>query len=517
MTGRGNPVASSGRVPFLGRLETRVIAALVLLGILCVGSSAYLVQLAVAYFDARVGESLGRAEAVAEKIEPFYHGLVEAQISAFEARGEAMALESSLAELVEPRLGDGERLETVLARETDVVALALQRTDGTGASRDRTEMYPESEFQWFDITRDLRAPDGRTFGHLRVVFRIDPEIDTRYQELGQLKRELGVEQDSRSEIEDAVERVVGAASILVLALSVLAGFALARATTRKASELSAVMARVAVGDLGARARRLGNDELGQLAQAFNRMLDELARAQDRVAYLQRIGAWQEMARRIAHEIKNPLTPISLAAEQLAEKDPKLSPEFTALLQTSVEIIQDEIRGLRRMVTSFSQFAKVPQVRREPVALARVLEEFERAYGHLTDDAESEGADDVLDVRLPDAGVVIDGDRQLLKQVLVNLVENAVLSAREAGQSPIRVEVHTRAEPGAVEIMVDDNGPGISAERSERVFEPYETTRAEGTGLGLAIVKKVVLDHGGEVSATRAELGGARFVLRIPTL
>lgn len=510
------PVAATGRVPFWGRLETRVIAALVLLGILCVGSSAYLVQLAVAYFDARVGESLAHAQVVAEKIEPFYHGHVEAQISAFEARGEAMALESSLAELADPPPDDGQRLQNVLEREEDVVALALQRTDGTGASRDRTEAFPESEFQWFDVTRDLRTPDGRTFGHLRVVFRIDPRIDARYQELGGLKRELGVEQDSRSEIEDAVERVVGAASILVLALSVLAGFALARATTRKASELSSVMARVAVGDLDARARRLGNDELGQLAQAFNRMLDELARAQDRVAYLQRIGAWQEMARRIAHEIKNPLTPISLAAEQLAEKDPKLSPQFTALLETSVEIIQDEIRGLRRMVTSFSQFAKVPQVRREPVAVARVLEEFERAYGHLTDDAD-EAANDVLDVRLPESTVVIDGDRQLLKQVLVNLVENAVLSAREAGQSPIEVHVHTRTEPGFVEILVDDNGPGISEERAERVFEPYETTRAEGTGLGLAIVKKVVLDHGGEVSAQRAELGGARFVLRIPTL
>jgi two-component system nitrogen regulation sensor histidine kinase NtrY len=342
------------------------------------------------------------------------------------------------------------------------------------------------------------------------VFRIDPTIDARYQELGRMKREIGLQKSDQAEIEQAVERVVGGASATVLALSLLLGFALARTTTRKASELSRVMTRVAEGDLSARARELGRDELGLLGQAFNDMLEELQRTQRRVVYLQRIGAWQEMARRIAHEIKNPLTPIQLAVQQLREKDPGLSPEFSKLLRLSVEIVEDEIAGLRRMVSSFSQFAKVPKVSLEPVSVARVLDEFQRAYGHLTEEAT-----DTLVVEPPEKPATIQGDRQLLKQVLVNLVENAVLSAREAGRQPVRVEVTAAVVDTNVEIHVDDNGPGIALERKESVFEPYETTREQGTGLGLAIVKKVVLDHGGDVWTDDSHLGGARFVITIP--
>jgi two-component system nitrogen regulation sensor histidine kinase NtrY len=164
-----------------------------------------------------------------------------------------------------------------------------------------------------------------------------------------------------------------------------------------------------------------------------------------------------------------------------------------------------------MVTSFSRFAKVPEAQLEPTVLARILSEFERAYGHLT-----ERQSDVLEVRPVDPALVILGDRQLLKQCLVNLVENAVLSQRKRG--PVHVRVSARPSdliPGFVELRVDDNGPGIEPARRERVFEPYESTRKEGTGLGLAIVKKVVLDHNGEVRVEDSELGGAAVVIRLP--
>ena len=269
------------------------------------------------------------------------------------------------------------------------------------------------------------------------------------------------------------------------------------------------MARVAEGDLDVRAAAQGRDELASLARAFNLMLDELAQAQQRVAYLQRIGAWQGMARRIAHEIKNPLTPIQLAVQQLREKDPQTDPRFSAMLRTSVEIVEDEVEGLRRMVSSFSQFAKVPQVRVASEPLSRVLGEFERAYGHLGED---EGGE--LRVSLPDEDPEVMADRQLLKQALVNLVENAVLSAREVQPGGVKVEVSAKVEAEFVVLAVDDNGPGIAAEQRERVFEPYETSRKSGTGLGLAIVKKIVLDHGGEIWIDASPLGGARFVLRL---
>ncbi|MCA9712688.1 MAG: HAMP domain-containing protein, partial [Myxococcales bacterium] len=137
------------------------------------------------------------------------------------------------------------------------------------------------------------------------------------------QREIGQQRSSQADVEAAALQVVAGAGVLVLLVAIAAGALVARATTRKATELSRVMARVGEGDLAVRARARGRDELATLARAFNGMLDELAQAQARVAYLQRIGAWQGMARRIAHEIKNPLTPIQLAVQQLRDKDPGL--------------------------------------------------------------------------------------------------------------------------------------------------------------------------------------------------
>ena len=494
-------------VPWWGRLWVRVVAALALLGTLAVGSSVYLVNLSVDYFDARIAGTLAQAQAATREVEPFHHALVESQISAWQARTKLMAAGFMAAE-GSPQV----RLDRFFEEEVDLVQLRIELADGTTVARDREAEYPADTFDWFDVTAPLSTASGLRAGQLQAVFRIDPEIDARYQRLGEVKRSLEVEEESRIAVEDAVERVLTIASGLVLLLSMAAGWAVARTTTRKASELSRVMTAVAEGDLTVRSEAMGADELGQLSLAFNDMLDQLQRAQERVAYLQRIGAWQEMARRIAHEIKNPLTPILLAVQQLRDKDPKVSARFSAMLATSAEIVEDEVEALRRMVASFSQFAKVPEVRTESVALARVLDEFERAYGHLTEED-----DDVLEVRKPLDDPAILADRQLIKQVLVNLVENAVLSAREAGRSPVRVEVSAEVSAAAVEIRVDDNGPGVAQERRTRVFEPYETTREQGkgTGLGLAIVKKVALDHHGDVWVEESHLGGARFCLRLP--
>ena len=507
---RGHPI------PWWGRLELRVVASLVLLGTLCVGSSAYLVELTVSYFDARWAAALEQAVLVTDDVGAFHAGLVSAKISEYEARTRATGLELALGDVAPTAEADRERLQVVLDREPDLVGLAWVRPSGARAEVDRAEQYPEDRFEWYEASVDLAIPggrgaeQGRSAGQLRAVYRIDPEIDARFQQVGARRREIVRQQRDKTEIEAAVIRVFGLASATVLVFALALGVVVARTTTRKVGQLSRVMARVAQGDLRARAALRGRDEIAQLGAAFNGMLDDLAHAQDRLAYLQRIGAWQEMARRIAHEIKNPLTPIQLAVQQLREKDPGLSPEFSRMLRSAVEIVEDEVEGLRRMVTSFSQFAKVPEVRLAEVELSRVLEEFERAYGHLT-----ERDDDVLQVAPVEPTIVVQADRQLLKQVLINLVENAVLSAREANRSPVRVEVGVATAGAWIELRVDDNGPGVPEAQRERVFEPYHTTRAQGTGLGLAIVKKIILDHGGEVRVESSPLGGARFVVALP--
>lgn len=507
------------RVPWWGRLESRVITALVALGILCVGASAYLVKLTVEYFDGLVGAAIERSDDAVDIAAAHYGALVAVYKEAYRARSRALARE------VDAELGaaDLESVSLVLQRaleaEADLVALSLVRGDEVVIEVERRALLPEDSGAWIWVEAapvELRGPLFVAENlELSVLFALDPAIERRHQALGQLKREgehIAVGPRAivdRDELENAVFRAIAAASALVLMIAFIAGFLLARATTRKVSELSRVMREVAGGDLSVRVRSLGKDELGVLGAAFNGMLDELAAAQGKVAYLERVSAWQEMARRIAHEIKNPLTPIQLAVQNLRDKDPKVNARFSALLQTSAEIVEDEIEALRRMVGTFSQLAKVPEAQLAPVSLGRILTEFERAYGHLT-----EHPSDRLEIAAaPD--VTCLGDRQLLKQCLVNLVENAVLSCREAGGGPVQVRIRAEVADDEVEIWVEDNGPGIERERRERVFEPYESSREEGSGLGLAIVKKIILDHRGEVRVETSELGGAAIVIRLP--
>ncbi|PRQ07156.1 sensor histidine kinase [Enhygromyxa salina] len=513
------------RPPWWGRLEARITISLVAIGILCVGATSYLVALTVQYYDQVSEQQVELQDQALRLAEPYYEELAAAQREAFRARTQLLPHEL--------RGLDGAPLEAFLddwiRARADVIEVVIERPGveavivgrGADAARDLASATGDpgasvAVDEWIHVP--LEWPLSETGGLVRVTWAVDPSIRTRHQQLGELARDLGaievkgaggeVRMAERDEVRRAVITALTVASSLVLFVAILAGILIARRTTRKVSDLSEVMRRVASGDLSVRAPRLGADELGQLASAFNTMLDELEHTRRRIAYLQRVGAWQEMARRIAHEIKNPLTPIQLAVQQLREKDPGNDARFSALLRDSVEIVEDEVESLRRMVTSFSQFAKLPEVELEAVALARILVEFERAYVHV---------DAALEIDVGTEGLEVLGDRQLLKQVLVNLAENAALSAREAGveQPRIRVSARSVADRGVACLVVEDNGPGIANERRELVFEPYETTRVHGTGLGLAIVKKIVLDHGGEISVGHSEaLGGARFEVRL---
>jgi nitrogen fixation/metabolism regulation signal transduction histidine kinase len=240
------------------------------------------------------------------------------------------------------------------------------------------------------------------------------------------------------------------------------------------------------------------------------MVAELSDARSRLVYLQKVSAWQEVARRLAHEIKNPLTPIQLAVQELASKYRGGDPAYARLLETAQEILDEEVGAIRRLVDDFSAFAKLPKVAPLPVDLGQVVDDFARAHPEWQEALRVERH----------APVEALCDRMLVRRVLANLVENAVQAATAAGRHPIvQLGVGLDASARAASLTVEDNGPGVESEARERIFDPYVTTKEHGTGLGLAIVRKIVLDHGGDVRLSEAPsaLGGARFVVTLPTV
>jgi nitrogen fixation/metabolism regulation signal transduction histidine kinase len=255
----------------------------------------------------------------------------------------------------------------------------------------------------------------------------------------------------------------------------------------------------------------------ELASTFNRMSAELQASRARIAYLQRIEVWQQMAQRLAHEIKNPLTPIQLAVQQCHRKYDGHNARYQELLNASVEIVEEEVGTLRRLVSNFSRFARLPSVERRDDDIVQFLDDMQ-GRPRTTDD-------DLNDASVPSPHVewsVADGampaaiDRQLLRLALGNLIRNAADAVAKRSALDRIVRVSARVEQGEAVIAVEDNGPGVADAVRERVFEPYVTTKAHGTGLGLAITMKIIVEHGGTLSVdTSPDLGGARFAITLP--
>ena len=229
---------------------------------------------------------------------------------------------------------------------------------------------------------------------------------------------------------------------------------------------------------------------------------------------QRNAAWGEVARRLAHEIKNPLTPIQLSAERLRRKlHGELNSESAQLLDRATHTIVQQVDAMQQMVNAFSDYARSPELHLTRFSLHQLVHEVAELY-RLQDPA--------LEIKLSLADAVgeIEADRGRIRQLLANLISNAMQAVAE--QSQRRVDIETQLEEAAVttavrrvQLRVSDNGAGFSEELLERAFEPYVTSKARGTGLGLAIVKRIVEEHGGQVTASNREGGGASVCVILP--
>jgi len=250
-----------------------------------------------------------------------------------------------------------------------------------------------------------------------------------------------------------------------------------------------------------------NDEIGSLIKEYNNMIVALDNSANRIMRSERESAWREMAKQVAHEIKNPLTPLRLGVQLLdrawREKDPRFDEKFERFSKSFIE----QIESLNHIASEFSNFAKMPDTKLDDVEIIDVIEKAISIY------SENPNIIIRLDTAL-DRRTLVHGDRDQLLRSFNNLLKNAI-EARVHKQKSIVIISAVYKEPGLVAISVQDSGRGIDQAVQERIFEPNFTTKSSGTGLGLAFVKQTVESMGGSISFRTSPTTGTTFFILLP--
>jgi two-component system nitrogen regulation sensor histidine kinase NtrY len=298
--------------------------------------------------------------------------------------------------------------------------------------------------------------------------------------------------------------LVGGIGILI---AVVASLWFAARVTRPVVSLAEAARRVAAGDLDAKVVVESNDELGELAASFNQMTEDLAQQKDRTLQAERVAAWRELARRLAHELKNPLFPLQVTVENLMRAKQKSPEMFEEVFLESTSTLLAEIDNLKTIIGRFSEFSRMPQPQRRPTQANDLVRSVLRVF-HAQLEEKNQIA---VHVALADGLPEISADPDLLHRALQNLILNAIDAMAQGGE----LEISTKSLGNRIEISVSDSGSGLTEEECGRLFTPYYTTKQHGTGLGLAIVQSVVSDHGGKISVESTKEKGTTFRIELP--
>ncbi|HVZ83136.1 MAG TPA: ATP-binding protein [Terracidiphilus sp.] len=291
-------------------------------------------------------------------------------------------------------------------------------------------------------------------------------------------------------------------------LAIVLSLWIAARVSRPIEELARAAEAVAEGDWETHVPERGRDEVSVLARSFNHMTGQLAAQREQLVQTERVAAWRELARRLAHELKNPLFPLQLTVENLARARALPEAEFEEVFRESTATLGAEIANLKTIIGRFSDFSKMPKPQLERVDAKDAIERV-RALYEPTASKEAGAIHFAMD--MADEPMPMYADPELLHRALSNLVLNAMDAMPEGGVLTLSAHSHS----GQIEMRVADTGEGLTPEECERLFTPYYTTKQHGTGLGLAIVQSVVTDHGGTIAVESREGGGAAFILTLP--
>jgi len=377
--------------------------------------------------------------------------------------------------------------------------------DGRGLM-ERDPVLPGSGFARFFETGDralmvaLFPADPGTNTQLVVYSRTDPEfISNAGRIVGTAQGFAGLRvMERRLRRSFLVSFLIIYAA--VAALTFFAALLISERFSSPVRKLADATAEVAAGNWNARVQERTGGELGRLVDGFNQMVAELDLQRRRLTDLEKMAAWREFARHLAHEIRNPLLPIRLTVQEMRDRFNGADEEYGEFLAESGRVVDEELDHLQKLVREFSEFAKMPGLTPAHGSLERLVADVAVLYSQ---------ADISVDVDGAPAPFAFDTD--LMRRVLVNLFENAIGMMPEGTRPVIRVTVERDGDSAV--LTVSDNGPGIGEEYLGSLFEPYFSKRKGGTGLGLAMVKNIILLHGGTISAENR--GGAKFTITLP--
>ncbi len=300
--------------------------------------------------------------------------------------------------------------------------------------------------------------------------------------------------------------LVGGGGIILAIL--LSSWAAAR-MTRPVVQLARAAQEVAAGNWDTRVEISGSDEVAQLAESFNRMTAELLAQKERLVQTERVAAWRELARRLAHELKNPLFPLQLTVENLMRAHMQNPEQFDEVFSESSRTLLAELSNLKAIIGRFSEFSKMPHPQLQPVQMNEILRGVVKLYQAQL---QAPGRAPIgCKLELDERCGAIAADADLLHRALSNLVLNAMDAMPNGGTLTLR----SRRDDGKMIVEVADTGSGLTREECERIFTPYYTSKQHGTGLGLAIVQSVVSDHGGRIGVQSEPGRGTTFVIELP--
>lgn len=366
-----------------------------------------------------------------------------------------------------------------------------------------SEQMNPTAFKNMELLKQSEFVHQEMIGQLKFSSAYKPLYNLNGKQLGFINlQHFGQQREFENQIQRFLVAIINV-FIFLLAVSVILAIFISNWLTEPLRILQSSFAGVRFGKRNQRIEYDKNDEIGSLVKDYNSKLEELEFAAQQLAKSERELAWREMAKQVAHEIKNPLTPMKLSIQQLLRVYDPNDPKSEEKLNKVAHSIIEQIDALTNIANEFSNFAKMPTLKREEINIVQLIEGVKSVFG----------GEALITIVVSSDEVKLAADKDQLVRVFNNLIKNAIQATPSERQPEVQVSITSDAQ--YIRISITDNGSGISEEQADKIFVPYFTTKGTGTGIGLAMVKQIIENHGGTIQFESQVGEGTTFTIVLP--